>query len=186
LVRENDVTCHENLQVAKMVILHHLAKSIREAGWGAFLIILTNTAACAGRKVVAVNPAFTSQRCSGCGVVVQKGLSVRWHSCSQCGASLHRDHTAARNIERAGQALRGGVALAASENRASVGLLPLRSVSSAFRGRIILTSRTGVRRQGISRRDRSTSATTTQIASRQATWAISTPMICAHERMICP
>jgi len=34
--------------------------------------------------------------------------------CPDCGTSLHRDHNAARNIERAGQALRGGVALAAS------------------------------------------------------------------------
>ncbi|MFI5272450.1 MAG: hypothetical protein ACHQ4H_05370, partial [Ktedonobacterales bacterium] len=32
-------------------------------------------------------------------------------SCSgDSGASLHRDHNAARNIERAGQALRGAVA----------------------------------------------------------------------------
>ena len=57
-----------------------------------------------------------SQRCSGCGELVYKGLSVRWHSCPDCGTSLHRDHNAAKNIERAGQALRGGVALAALEN----------------------------------------------------------------------
>ena len=94
----------------------------RDAGWAAFLSILSFKAACAGRSVIAVNPAFTSQTCSGCGVVVQKGLSVRWHSCPDCGTSLHRDHNAAKNIERLGQSLRGGVALAASENRESVGL----------------------------------------------------------------
>jgi putative transposase len=105
-----------------MVKNHHLAKSIQDAGWVAFLLILSFKAACAGREVVAVHPAYTSQTCSGCGVIVSKGLSVRWHSCSECGASLHRDHNAARNIEQAGQALRGGVALAASEHRASVGL----------------------------------------------------------------
>jgi putative transposase len=96
-----------------MVKHHHLAKSITDAGWGAFLIILTHTAACAGRRVIGVNPAYTSQRCSGCGgcgEVVSKGLSVRWHSCPDCGTSLHRDHNAAKNIERAGQARRGGVA----------------------------------------------------------------------------
>jgi putative transposase len=109
LVHENDVIYHEDLQTANMV-RNHLAKSIQDAGWGAFLTILTYKAAWAGRRVIGDNPAYTSQTCSGCGVLVQKGLSVRWHSCPACGASLHRDHNAAKNIERAGQALRGGVA----------------------------------------------------------------------------
>jgi putative transposase len=121
LVQANDAIYHEALQPANMVKNHHLAKSIQDAGWGAFLIILTHKAAWAGRRIVAVNPAFTSQACSGCGVVVAKGLSVRWHSCPDCGTSLHRDHNAAKNIERAGQALRGGVAVAASENREAPG-----------------------------------------------------------------
>jgi putative transposase len=107
LVRQNDTLYHENLQVANMVKNHHLAKSIQDAGWGAFLTILTDKAAWAGRRVIGVNPAYTSQRCSGCGVLVYKGLSVRWHACPDCGTSLHRDQNAARNIERAGLALRG-------------------------------------------------------------------------------
>ncbi|HEU4785689.1 MAG TPA: transposase [Ktedonobacterales bacterium] len=110
LVREYDTIYHEDLQVANMVKNHHLAKSISDAGWSAFLTILAFTAAYAGKQAVAVPPAYTSQRCSGCGVIVSKGLSVRWHSCPDCGASLHRDHNAAKNIERAGQALQGEVA----------------------------------------------------------------------------
>jgi putative transposase len=110
LVRENDVIYQEDLQTANMVKNHHLAKSIQDAGWSQFLSILSYKAACAGSSVVAVPPAYTSQRCSGCGVLVSKGLSVRWHSCPDCGTSLHRDHNAAKNIERAGQALRGDVA----------------------------------------------------------------------------
>jgi putative transposase len=116
LVRENDTLYHEDLQTANMLKNHHLAKSISDAGWSGFLSILAAKAACAGRRVVAVPPAYTSQTCSGCGVLVQKGLSVRWHSCQQCGMSLHRDHNAAKNIERLGQSLQGGVALAASRN----------------------------------------------------------------------
>jgi len=116
LVRANDAIYYENLQTANMVKNHHLAKSISDAGWGAFLIILTHKAAWAGRRIVAVNPAFTSQACSGCGVVIAKGSSVRWHSCPDCGTSLHRDHNAAKNIERLGQSLQGGVALATSQN----------------------------------------------------------------------
>jgi putative transposase len=122
IVRENDAIYHEDLQTANMLKNHHLAKSISDAGWSAFLSILSYKAACAGRSVVAVPPAYTSQTCSGCGVLVTKGLSVRWHSCPDCGTSLHRDHNAAKNIERLGQSLRGGAAVAASENRASVGL----------------------------------------------------------------
>jgi putative transposase len=109
IVRENDVIYHEALQVRNMVRNHHLAKSIADAGWSAFLSILSYKAACAGRSVVAVDPAFTSQRCSGCSGMVQKGLSVRWHSCPDCGTSLHRDHNAAKNRERLGQSLRGAV-----------------------------------------------------------------------------
>jgi putative transposase len=116
LVRENDTIYHEDLQAANMVRNHHLAKSISDVGWVAFLGILSYKAACAGRRVVALPPAYTSQMCSGCGVMVHKDLSVRWHRCPTCGTSLHRDHNAAKNIERAGQALQGGVALAASEN----------------------------------------------------------------------
>jgi putative transposase len=103
LVRQFDVIYHEDLQVANMVKNHHLAKSIQDAGWRGFLTILTFKAACAGKRVVAVNPAYTSQMCSGCGVVVTKGLSVRWHSCPECGTSLHRDHNAAMNILQFGQ-----------------------------------------------------------------------------------
>jgi len=114
LVRENDTIYHEDLQTANMVKNHRLAKSIADAGWSQFLSLLAAKAAYAGRRVVAVPPAFTSQTCSGCGVLVAKGLSVRWHSCPHCGTSLHRDHNAAKNIGRAGLALRGGVALAAS------------------------------------------------------------------------
>jgi putative transposase len=110
LVRANDTIYHEDLQTANMVKNHHLAKSISDAEWSAFLGILSFKTAGAGRSVVAAPPADTSQICSGCGVVVAKGLSIRWHRCPDCGVSLHRDHNAARNRERLGQSHRGGVA----------------------------------------------------------------------------
>ncbi|HEY7091849.1 MAG TPA: transposase, partial [Ktedonobacterales bacterium] len=106
LVQNNDTIYHEDLQTANMLKNHHLAKSLADAGWAAFLGILSFKAACAGREVVVVNSAFTSQKCSGCGVIVSKGLSVRWHACPDCGTSLHRDHNAAKSIERLGQSLR--------------------------------------------------------------------------------
>jgi putative transposase len=98
LVRHYDKIYHEALQTANMLKNHHLAKSIQDAGWSQFLGILHAKAAYAGRRVVAVPPAYTSQACSGYGVIVQKGLSVQWHSCPECGTELHRDFNAAQNI----------------------------------------------------------------------------------------
>ena len=75
-----------------------LNKSILDAAWSQFRSILTNTAESAGREVVAVNPAYTSQKCSGCGYQASKTLKERWHLCPMCGASLDRDTNAAMNI----------------------------------------------------------------------------------------
>jgi putative transposase len=85
-----------------------LAKSIHDASWGRFLTILTHKAAEAGVVLVAVNPAGTSQVCSGCRKQVPKPLTERWHRCDHCGCSLQRDVNAARNILRAGQARQAG------------------------------------------------------------------------------
>ena len=103
LVRAYDSIYHEELQPANMVRNHTLAKRISDAGWRAFLSIRSFKAGEAGKTVVAVPAAFTSQACSGCGVLVHNGLSVRWHSCPDCGTSLHRDHNAALNILRLGR-----------------------------------------------------------------------------------
>jgi len=87
-----------------------LNTSMHDAGWGHFLSILACKAACAGKRVEAVNPAYTTQDCSGCGERVYKGLSVRTHVCTNCGLILDRDENAAKNIQWLGQRLRGLVA----------------------------------------------------------------------------
>ncbi len=111
LLRQYDTIYLEDLRVANMVRNRHLAKSISDAGWAQFRSILEAKAACAGRRVVAVPPAYTSQDCSGCGERgFPKSLSVRTHVCTSCGLVLDRDENAARNIQWAGQALRGVVA----------------------------------------------------------------------------
>jgi putative transposase len=121
LVRQYDTIYHEDLQPANMVKNHHLAKSISDAGWSGFLAILSCKAGEAGKTVVAVPAAFTSQACSGCGVLVHKGLSVRWHACPDCGTSLHRDHNAALNILRRGQELKVGPGMALQASTQPVG-----------------------------------------------------------------
>ena len=81
-----------------------------DAGWRHFLTILAFKAACAGKRVEAVPPAYTTQDCSGCGERVEKSLSVRTHICTHCGLILDRDENAAKNILWRGQRLRGLVA----------------------------------------------------------------------------
>jgi transposase len=74
-----------------------LNKSIFDAGWSTFTEMVSVKAAWAGRTVVFVNPYMTSQLCSGCGAVVKKDLSERWHAC-ECGTELDRDTNSAKLI----------------------------------------------------------------------------------------
>jgi putative transposase len=81
-----------------------LNKSILDAGWSMFIEMTSVKAESAGRNVILVNPKLTSQICSGCGTIIKKDLSERWHTCT-CGCSLDRDHNAAINILRLGRSL---------------------------------------------------------------------------------
>jgi putative transposase len=110
LVRAYDTIYYEDLQTATMLRNHHLAKSIQDAAWSSFLSILAFKAVCAGKRAVAVPPAYTSQDCSGllpdgspCPERVRKALSVRTHVCPRCGLVLGRDENAALNILRLGK-----------------------------------------------------------------------------------
>ncbi len=88
-----------------------LNKSIRDAGWGSFLSLLAFKAACAGKRVEAVNPAFTSQDCSGCGARVPKSLGVRTHVCPllRAGVGPRRERGQEHLTGRAGPSGSGGV-----------------------------------------------------------------------------
>jgi putative transposase len=102
-VREFDAIAVEDLNVRGMVRNHHLAKSISDAGWSQFILILTSKAEEAGREVIKVNPAYTSQDCSRCGHRNRITLATRVYRCSRCGLVIHRDRNGALNIKgRAG------------------------------------------------------------------------------------
>jgi putative transposase len=88
----------EDLNVKGMVRNHHLARAFVDASWSAFVDILEAKAESAGHRVVRVPAHFTSQKCSRCGAMVPKSLSVRTHICTSCGYVADRDHNAARNI----------------------------------------------------------------------------------------
>jgi putative transposase len=81
------------------------AKSVHDAGWSQFVSILSRKAEEAGRTLVKVNPAGTTQRCSACGEHVPKTLAQRVHDCPACGLVVGRDLNAALNVLRLGQGL---------------------------------------------------------------------------------
>lgn len=109
IVRKFDEIAIEDLNIAGLVQNPHLAKSISDAGWYQFASILTSKAENAGRKIVKVNPHYTSQDCSNCGNRTNKTLATRQHQCLECGLNLHRDHNAAINIQKRGALASGMV-----------------------------------------------------------------------------
>jgi putative transposase len=99
LIRENQVVAVEALSVAGLGRTR-LAKSVHDAGWGAFVRLLEDKAAQHGRRVVKIGRwEPTSQTCSACrhrdG---PKPLGIRVWSCPACGVVHDRDANAARNI----------------------------------------------------------------------------------------
>lgn len=98
IVNEYGLIAVEKLNVKGMVKNHNLAKSISDAAWTMFRTVLSYKAESAGRIFKEVNPAYTSQDCSGCGHRAKKTLKERWHNCPMCGLSLDRDTNAAFNI----------------------------------------------------------------------------------------
>ncbi len=88
----------EALVVRNMVKNPKLAKSIADASWSMFFTHLLDKAEEAGREVVRVNPAYTSQTCSACGHRQPMPLSVRVYECPHCALVIHRDHNGSKNI----------------------------------------------------------------------------------------
>jgi putative transposase len=103
IVNSFDFIAVEDLAVQRMMHNHCLAKSIQDAAWTQFAFLLAYKAAWAGRQYVRVNPAYTSQDCSGCGQRQKLSLSDRIYTCPACGLVLDRDLNAARNIVALGQ-----------------------------------------------------------------------------------
>ena len=101
LVKDFDVIAIEDLNILGMS-KGILAKQIHDVAWNSFFQKLTYKAENAGKKLIKVNPAGTSQTCI-CGERVEKSLSVRQHHCLSCGYKNHRDIVSAKVIlNRAG------------------------------------------------------------------------------------
>lgn len=96
----------EDLNLSFMTRNGNLSLSAHDASLGMFRQMLDYKVENTGSQVVGVNPRNTSQACSGCGVIVAKGLNVRVHRCPDCGVVLDRDVNAALNILALGLSVR--------------------------------------------------------------------------------
>ncbi|MFG1702153.1 RNA-guided endonuclease InsQ/TnpB family protein [Nonomuraea sp. M3C6] len=104
IIRENQTVHVEDLGVQGLA-RGRLAKSVRDAGWGAFLTLLDGKAARYGRAVVRIDRWYPSSRlCPCCGWRNDNlALDVREWDCLSCGEHHDRDIAAAINILLEGQ-----------------------------------------------------------------------------------
>lgn len=104
LVRDYDVICIEDLDMASIKKALSFGKSVSDNGWGMFVSMLEYKAARAGCTIVKVDKWFPSSKtCCKCGHVHKElTLSDRTYECPVCGNVMGRDHQAAINIREEG------------------------------------------------------------------------------------
>ena len=100
LVEENQFIGLEDLNVQGMLANHHLAKSIGDAGWSAFVAMLGYKGEWYGCRVEKISRWYPSSKtCSVCGTQMESmPLNVRLWKCPMCGIVHDRDVNAAINI----------------------------------------------------------------------------------------
>ena len=107
LVKNHDYIFAEDLKIKNMIKNHKLAKAISDSGWRSFLVILEWTAIKRNKTFILVDPKYTTQTCSTCGVISDEKiiLGIEEWTCLNCGKHHIRDINAAINIKNKGLSL---------------------------------------------------------------------------------
>ena len=110
IVRENQVICIENLNVAGMIRNKKLARHIADASWGEIVRQFKYKCDWYGRDLRIIDRFYPSSRlCNGCKVKnTNLKLNDRIWRCKNCGDINDRDLNAAKNILEAGLVSCGG------------------------------------------------------------------------------
>lgn len=109
LVRDFDDICVEDLNVRGMVRNRTLARSISDAGFGMFRMMLEYKSRWYGKRLWVIDRFYPSSKtCSGCGFIAERlPLDVRAWTCPECSRSHDRDVNAAKNILAVGHTVKG-------------------------------------------------------------------------------
>ena len=112
LVKKYDIIVLERLNTKGMMKNHHLARAIANASWLKLVDILQYKCEWYGKKLIQINPSYTSQICANCGesnhrlgLSKAEWLGIREWDCPNCGKHLDRDINAAQVILQKGLAI---------------------------------------------------------------------------------
>ncbi len=97
LVGRYDLIATEDLNIKGMV-QSNLAKSIHDVSWSKLRQLLAYKAEGAGKRLIAVDPKYTSQTCSECGYIDKKNRNGSKFVCLGCGFECDADINASVNI----------------------------------------------------------------------------------------
>lgn len=100
LVKNYDIICIETLRPANMIKNHKLAKSIADASFGTFKLMLEYKAIWYGKTILKIDAWYPSSKtCINCGNIKKDlTLSNRVYTCEICKHSENRDVMASKNI----------------------------------------------------------------------------------------
>lgn len=97
LVKDFDIIVIEDLKSSDMMKNHNLARAIANASWRKIRIMLEYKTSWYGKKLIAIDPKYTSQADFETGEIVKKPLEVREYT-NSLGHVFDRDINAAKNI----------------------------------------------------------------------------------------
>ena len=124
IIKENEFSVLEDLNVSGMVRNRKLARAISQQGWSQFVTFLKYKGTLYGREVIQVDRFYPSSKtCSSCGTIQQElPLNIREWTCDTCGSHHDRDINAAKNL----MALGTSVTVFGGDIRPACGQTPLK------------------------------------------------------------